>query len=132
MDTIVSDLVLKRFKLGRERYSHGLLHSSNDTMNFRTELVEELLDAVVYAAADLVRDIPVVSANMKINDDGTVRLSLTVNHDIDHDDGASAIHAKIVEGMTKPYDYKQPSGKEHVLLLCIFTLCGVLKIGECK
>jgi hypothetical protein len=132
MDTIVSDLVLKRFKLGRERYSHGLLHSSNDNMNFRTELVEELLDAVVYAAADVVRSIPVVSTNLNIKDDGTVKLVLTVNHDIYHDDGESAIHAKIVEGMTNSYDYKQPSDKEHVMLLCIFTLCGVLKLGDCK
>ncbi|AGE56428.1 hypothetical protein PBCVNEJV1_787L [Paramecium bursaria Chlorella virus NE-JV-1] len=123
----VSDLILRRFKLGRERYSRGLLHPSNDGLNYRNELIEELLDAVVYASADVVRHTPAVSVDLKISDDGGVRLGLTVNHDVEHDDGADAIHAKILECMTKTYDYTRPDSRYHVLSLCIFVLCGVLR-----
>jgi hypothetical protein len=131
MDSHVSKLVLDRFKLGRERYSHGLLHPDNDSMNFRKELLEELLDAVIYAAADVVKSTPTVSSVFKITDDGSVRLSLVVNHEIDEDDGADSIYKTIMDSMTRMYDYeKPPTNKERVLLLCMFALESVLKIIE--
>jgi hypothetical protein len=133
MEQIVSDLVLNRFKLGRERYSKGLLHPSNDCLDYRNELVEELLDAVVYAAADSVRKSPLAIATLKIDeDDGSVKLALSVNEALDRDDdGASAIYKKIMEGMSSVYSYdERPSDEDHVLLLCLFTLCGVLKIAR--
>jgi len=131
MDSHVSKLVLDRFKLGRERYSHGLLHPDNDSMNFRKELLEELLDAVIYAAADVVKSTPTVSSVFKITDDGSVRLSLVVNHEIDGDDGEGSIYRVILSSMTKMYDYENPpTSNERVLLLCLFALESVLKIIE--
>ena len=129
MNSHVSNLVLERFRLGREHYSHGLLHPDNDSMNFRKELLEELLDAVIYAAADVVKSTPTVSTVFQFTDDGSVRLSLVVNHEIDHDDGADSIYHVIMDSMTRMYDYaKPPSNTERVLLLCIFALESVLKI----
>jgi hypothetical protein len=131
MDSHVSKLVLDRFKLGRERYSHGLLHPDNDSMNFRKELLEELLDAVIYAAADVVKSTPTVSSVFKITDDGSVRLSLVVNHEIDGDDGEGSIYRVILSSMTKMYDYENPpTSNERVLLLCLFALESVIKIIE--
>jgi len=131
MDSHVSKLVLDRFKLGRERYSHGLLHPDNDSMNFRKELLEELLDAVIYAAADVVKSTPTVSSVFKITDNGSVRLSLVVNHEIDGDDGEDSIYRVILSSMTRMYDYENPpTSNERVLLLCIFALESVLKIIE--
>ena len=127
----MSKLVLDRFKLGRERYSHGLLHPDNDSMNFRKELLEELLDAVIYAAADVVKSTPTVSSVFKITDTWSVRLSLVVNHEIDGDDGEDSIYRVILSSMTRMYDYENPpTSNERVLLLCIFALESVLKIIE--
>jgi hypothetical protein len=133
MDNIISDLVLNRFKLGRQRYSKGLLHPSNDILNYRHELIEELLDAVVYAAADSVRKSPLAIATLKIDeDDGSVKLALSVNEALDRDDdGTNAIYKKIMDGMSTVYSYDEiPSDEDHVLLLCLFTLCSVLKIAR--
>lgn len=131
MVSCVSKLVLDRFDLGRQRYSHGLLHPDNDSMNFRKELVEELLDAVIYAAADVVKSVPTVSTVFNITNNGNVKLSLVVNHEIDADDGADSIHHTILDNMTKKHDYANPpTNQERVLLLCIFALEGILKISD--
>lgn len=122
-------LIKDRFKIGKERYSHGLLHKDNETMDFRKETVEELLDAVIYAASNCVRNKPQVSTLFAHDyDAGTVKLELRVNHETDHDDGESAIVRLIHDINTKKYDYSTPlTMDEHILLLCSSTLCFLLK-----
>ena len=58
-DTI--DLIEKRMEIGWERYGNGLLHNKNANMDFKKELVEELLDAVVYAGANVIKNTPRVT-----------------------------------------------------------------------
>jgi len=131
MDSLVSFLVSQRFKLGKERYSHGLLHEDNKHMDFGKELVEELLDAVIYAGADFVRSTPAVSVSFKVTDDGSVKLGLVVNHDIDYDDGESAIIAAINKCAGEKYDYSHKKNVvKDTLLLCMFTLSSVLRLRE--
>lgn len=131
MDSLVSFLVSQRFKLGKERYSHGLLHEDNKHIDFCKELVEELLDAVIYAGADFVSSTPAVSVSFKLTDDGSVKLGLVVNHDIDHDDGESAIIAAINKCAGEKYDYSPETNvAKDTLLLCLFTLSSVLKLRK--
>ena len=133
MDFLVGPLVSQRFKLGKERYSHGLLHDDNKHMDFGKELVEELLDAVIYAGADLVRSTPPVSVSFKLTDDGSVKLGLVVNHDIDHDDGESAIVAALNKCVEEKYEYSPKSNVvKDTLLLCMFALSSVLKLRESR
>lgn len=47
--------IANRLALGRERYGHGVLVVENASKNWNSELVEELLDACVYAAADVLK-----------------------------------------------------------------------------
>ena len=129
MDSLVSTLISQRFSLGKERYSHGLLHDDNKNIDFGKELVEELLDAVIYAGADLVRSTPQVSVSLKLTDDGSVKLGIVVNHDTDHDDGESAIIAALNKCVEEKYDYSPKSiVVKDTLLLCLFTLTSVLKL----
>jgi hypothetical protein len=131
MDSLVSFLVSQRFKLGKKRYSHGLLHDDNKHMDFGKELVEELLDAVIYAGADLVRSTPQVSVSFKLTDDGSVKLGLVVNHDIDHDDGESAILTALNKCVGEKYEYSRETNVvKDTLLLCMFALSSVLKLKE--
>lgn len=131
MDSLVGTLVSQRFKLGRERYSHGLLHDDNKHVEFGRELVEELLDAVIYAGADFVRSTPQVSVSFDITDDGSVKLGLVVNHDIDHDDGESAILAALNKCVEEKYEYSRETNVvKDTLLLCMFALSSVLKLKE--
>jgi hypothetical protein len=44
-----------RLCLGRARYGHGVLVPCNASKNWKEELIEELLDACVYAAADVLK-----------------------------------------------------------------------------
>jgi hypothetical protein len=72
-----------------------------------------------------------VSSVFEITDDGSVRLSLVVNHEIDGDDGEDSIYRVILDSMTRMYDYANPpTSNERVLLLCIFLLESVIKITE--
>jgi hypothetical protein len=120
------DLLRLRLDLGKVRYGHGLLHPSNENMNFRHELVEELLDAVVYAAADVVRKNPPVSVVLSPSG-SSARLDLTVNWD-PADDGTEAIHDAIAYHSTRKHDYRDTTTEaETVLLLCLFSLEAVLK-----
>ena len=131
MDPAVGKLIAQRFELGRGRYSHGLLHDDNKRMDFGKELVEELLYAVIYAGADFVRSTPAVSVSFKLTDDGSVKLGLVVNHDIDHDDGESAIITAINKCAGEKYDYSPETNvAKDTLLLCLFTLSSVLKLRE--
>jgi hypothetical protein len=131
MDSLASFLVSQRFRLGKERYSHGLLHEDNKHIDFGKELVEELLDAVIYAGADLVRSTPQVSVSFKLTDDGSVKLGLVVNHDIDHDDGESAILTVLNKCVGEKYEYSRETNVvKDTLLLCMFALSSVLKLKE--
>jgi hypothetical protein len=131
MDPIVGKLIALRFELGKQRYSHGLLHDDNKHMDFGEELVEELLDAVIYAGADFVRSTPQVSVSFSFTDSGSIKLGLVVNHDIDHDDGESAIVAAINACAAEKYDYSRKTNVvKDTLLLCMFTLSSVLRLQE--
>jgi len=131
MDSLVNKLVARRFEIGKERYSHGLLHDDNKHMDFNKELVEELLDAVIYAGANLVRSTPQVSVSFTFTDSGSVKLGLVVNHDIDHDDGESAIVAAIDKCMTEKHDFSHKTNvTKDTLLLCIFALSSVLRLNS--
>ena len=58
----VENLLLSRLELGKERYSHGV-KIDNDTREWRTQnndwfemMQEELLDGMIYCAADALRN----------------------------------------------------------------------------
>lgn len=122
-------LIVERMEIGRERYSHGLLHVSNKDMDFHSELIEELLDAVVYAAANVIKNTPQVSANMDIADDGAVKLNLCVNYELD-DDGRTAIIERIMKEYTKKYNFNKNNVYVETLLVCMFALESVLKLVD--
>lgn len=49
----IIELVRQRLKLGETEY--GKLDVASDKRNFKNETLEELLDAVIYLAAELIR-----------------------------------------------------------------------------
>lgn len=49
----ILELVRQRLELGKTEY--GTLNVSSDKRNFKNETIEELLDAVIYLAAELIR-----------------------------------------------------------------------------
>jgi len=123
----IEKLIEGRMLIGRERYEHGLLHPTNENMNFHNELIEELLDAVVYAAANVVKHTPQVSSTWNISDEGSVKLRFIVNYELERD-GADAIVDVIKKNLESKYDFsKQNDTYREVLLLCIFALQSVLK-----
>jgi hypothetical protein len=127
MSDVIQNLIRERLEVGWSRYGRGLLNSKNDNLNFRQELIEELLDSVIYAAADVVRKTPQVTMKMNITDEGTVKINLKVNHELNRD-GNDAVFDEIVRQMNKSYDYdERPSNSTTVLLLCIFGLSSVLQ-----
>jgi hypothetical protein len=127
MSDLIQNLIRERLEIGWSRYGRGLLNSKNDNLDFRQELIEELLDAVIYAAADVVRKTPQVTMKMNITDEGIVKINLKVNHELDRD-GNDAVFAEIVRQMTKSYDYDEhPSKSMTVLLLCMFGLSSVIQ-----
>jgi hypothetical protein len=127
MNDKIQNLIRERLEVGWSRYGRGLLNSKNDNLNFRQELIEELLDSVIYAAADVVRKTPQVTMKMNITDEGTVKINLKINHELDRD-GNDAVFDEIVRHMNKSYDYdERPSNSTTVLLLCIFGLSSVLQ-----
>ena len=122
------DLIERRMNVGWERYGNGLLHKKNENMDFENELVEELLDAVVYAGANLVKNTPQVSTNLVFDDEGTVNLRLIVNYELDYDGNAAIVDVIRKKTETK-YDYSNKFDKNHeILMLCIFALESVLRI----
>lgn len=50
-----TERVEDRLRVGRERYGHGVVVPSNASKDWKNELIEELLDACVYAAADVLQ-----------------------------------------------------------------------------
>ena len=127
MSDLIQNLIRERLEIGWSRYGRGLLNSKNDNLDFRQELIEELLDAVIYAAADVVRKTPQVTMKMNITDEGTVKINLKVNHELDRD-GNDAVLAEIVRQLNKSYDYDEhPSKSTTVLLLCMFGLSSVIQ-----
>ena len=123
------DLIDQRMIVGWRRYGHGLLHESNATMNFKKELVEELLDAVVYAGANVIKNTPQVSTTIIFSDEGKVKLKLNVNYELERD-GNVAIVDVIRKKTETAYDFPKTYDKNHeILMLCMFALESVLKIN---
>jgi hypothetical protein len=126
-DTI--DLIEKRMEIGWERYGNGLLHNKNANMDFKKELVEELLDAVVYAGANVIKNTPQVSSTIVFSDEGKVKLRLNVNYELDHD-GNDAIVNIIRKKTESKYEFLKTYDKNHeILMLCMFALESVLKFS---
>ena len=122
------DLIEQRMVIGWERYGNGLLHEKNATMDFKQELVEELLDAVVYAGANVIKNTPQVSTTIVLSDEGQVKLGLNVNYELEQD-GNIAIVDVIRKKTEASYDFSKKYDKNHeTLMLCMFALESVLKI----
>ncbi len=122
------DLIEKRMVIGWERYGNGLLHDKNANMDFKKELVEELLDAVVYAGANVIKNTPQVSTTIVFSDEGKIHLKLNVNHELDRD-GNIAIVDIIRKKTEANYDFSKTYDKNHeTLMICMFALESILRI----
>lgn len=122
------DLIEQRMVIGWERYGNGLLHEKNADMDFKKELVEELLDAVVYAGANVIKHTPQVTTTIVFSDEGKVKLKLNVNYELERD-GNVAIVDVIRRKAEASYDFSKTYDKNHeILMLCMFALESVLKI----
>jgi hypothetical protein len=123
------DLIEQRMVIGWERYGNGLLHKKNADMDFKKELVEELLDAVVYAGANVIKNTPQVSTTIVFSDEGKVKLKLNVNYELERD-GNDAITSCVRKKTEAAYDFPKSYDKNHeILMLCMFALDAVLKIS---
>lgn len=126
VDTL--DLIEQRMVIGWERYGNGLLHEKNAAMDFKQELVEELLDAVVYAGANVIKHTPQVTVTIVFSDEGKVELKLNVNYELERDGNAAIVDA-IRKKTETAYDFSKTYDKNHeTLMLCMFALESVLKI----
>jgi hypothetical protein len=102
VDRSVIREIEERLRVGRERYGHGVLVPANAGKDWKRELVEELLDAVVYAAADVLTERGVA------------------------DDGANdALAALVRERTNADYDFRRPTDTQ-TLDLCIFVARAVM------
>ena len=123
------DLIEQRMVIGWERYGNGLLHKKNADMDFKKELVEELLDAVVYAGANVIKHTPQVTTTIVFSDEGKVKLNLNVNYELERD-GNAAIVDVIRKKTEASYDFPKTYDKnQEILMLCMFALESVLKIS---
>jgi hypothetical protein len=128
VDTL--DLIEQRMVIGWERYGNGLLHKKNADMDFKKELVEELLDAVVYAGANVIKNTPQVSTTIIFSDEGKVKLRLNINYELDRD-GNDAITSCVRKKTEAMYDFSKSYDKNHeILMICMFALQSVLKIND--
>lgn len=101
-DSLVRD-VAERLVLGRQRYGHGVVVPVNAEKDWERELVEELLDAIVYAAANVLK-------KKGVNDD---------------EDNAALLD-EIRDRMFALYDCTIPPGREITVLdLCLFGYMSV-------
>lgn len=91
-----------RLRMGRERYGHGVLVPVNADKNWKRELLEELLDAVVYAAADV----------------------LSKRGGVTNDEANDALIDLVRERANTDYDF-QRSADTQTLDLCIFVAKAV-------
>ena len=122
------DLIEQRMVIGWERYGNGLLHEKNANMDFKQELVEELLDAVVYAGANVIKNTPQVSTTIVFSDEGKIHLKLDVNYELDRD-GNIAIVDIIRKKTEANYDFSKTYDKNHeTLMICMFALESILRI----
>jgi hypothetical protein len=102
MDLVKS--VEDRLCIGKQRYGHGVVVPCNASKNWNNELVEELLDACVYAAADVLR-----------------------RRGVENDEDNSEILKLILERTTAKYEYNVVDREDtHVLDLCIFVANAVM------
>jgi len=123
------DLIEKRMVIGWERYGNGLLHEKNTNMDFKQELVEELLDAVIYAGANVIKNTPRVSTTIVFSDEGKVKLKLNVNYELERDGNVAIVDA-IRKKTETAYDFSKTYDKNHeTLMLCMFALEAVLRIS---
>ncbi len=99
-DSVIRD-VEERLRVGRQRYGHGVLVQANSDKNWKRELVEELLDGVVYAAADVL-----------------------TKRGVADDDANDALTALVRERVNAEYDFQRPTDTE-TLDLCIFVAKAV-------
>ncbi len=95
--------IAERLALGRERYGHGVIVPGNATKNWTSELVEELLDACVYAAADVL-----------------------TKRGVENDDDNASILDLIKSRETGTYVYGEENDAQ-LLDLCMFVTCAVLE-----
>lgn len=101
IDRLVIRNVEERLRVGRERYGHGVLVPANADKNWKRELLEELLDGVVYAAADVLS-----------------------KRGVTDDEANDALITLIRERMDANYDF-QRSTDTQTLDLCIFVAKAV-------
>ena len=103
----MSDLVKSvedRLCIGKKRYGHGVVVPCNASKDWKNELVEELLDACVYAAADVLK-----------------------RRGVENDEDNAEILKLILERTTAKHDYEAVGLEDtHVLDLCIFVANAVL------
>ena len=92
----------ERLRVGKERYGHGVLAPANADKDWKRELVEELLDAVVYAAADVLS-----------------------HRGVANDENNDALTALVRERMVAEYDFHRPTDTK-TLDLCIFVARAVM------
>jgi hypothetical protein len=55
MKMYLLEAIQSRLDIGKQRYGHGVLVAENINKNWKRELLEEMLDGVVYAAANVLR-----------------------------------------------------------------------------
>lgn len=109
MNTVADDIsalivceIQERLRVERERYGHRVLSPVNANKKWKREVVEELLDAVVYAAADVLS-----------------------RRGVANDENNDAITALVRERMTAEYDFQRPTDTD-ILDLCIFVAKAVV------
>lgn len=103
MDLIKS--VEDRLCIGKQRYGHGVVVPCNASKNWNDELVEELLDACVYAAADVLR-----------------------RRGIENDEDNVEILRLIADRAVAKHEYGSATDTEdtHVLDLCMFVANAIM------
>ena len=127
----LTQLLKDRLAVGYSRYGKGLLHPSNDTLDFKKEALEEALDLVIYASADAVRKTPVVTLELNLeysnDDEPKVSAKLTVNREIDRD-GNDAVLENVITQMTRPYRYTfdEMTPENEIMLLGLNVLSSCL------
>lgn len=119
----VIELINERITFGYAHHGCGMLDSKNDHINFREKLVGKLVDAVIYSSADAVRNTSQVTIDIKTIDDGSVRIGITVNYELDHD-GNDAVFENIIKQRNRRYEYTNDklSSENERMLMCLNSL----------
>lgn len=126
----LSKLIEDRLVIGYSRYGKGLLHPSNDTLDFKQEALEEALDFVIYASANAVRKTPMVSLKLDLehdsNDDPKVSAKLVVNYEMIND-GNDAVLKNILNQMSREYKYNDDDMTPENMIM----LVGLSALSSC-